>query len=85
MGTGISLMASQISLRVAPKPCFCDWMRVSCSGVSGNSGTRQIDQKIVVTEMSAPNMKDQKMNCGMWLPPTASLLMPSQTSSAGDR
>ena len=54
----MSLMASQISLRVAPSPCFCSDSLAFCSGDRGNSGTRQIDQTIVVTEITAPMTKE---------------------------
>ncbi len=75
---GISTIARPISPSVAPADLGAAAMRAFSSSLSGNSGTRQIDHRIVVIESTAPTMNEICVIVGMLCASTALRSIPTQ-------
>ena len=56
IASGMSRIADPISFNIAANPFGSAAMRARSSGASGNSGTRQIDHRIVEKLSTAPTM-----------------------------
>ena len=74
-----------MSLNVAAAPRGRARSSAFSASVSGSSGTLRTLHHTVVNEKTAPTMNAASVTCGMWLSPTASLFMPSQTKIDGAR
>ena len=82
---GMSRTASRRPVNVERSVSGSAAIAASSSGVSGNSGTRHTDHRIVEIDSTAPITKLIRVIAGMPLASSRSLLTPHHTSSDGAR